>query len=203
MLCVLVLFAPVYVGLVWVLAWAFRREPAHRTAHLVAAAASLAAAAMVGLLGVPFLEGAELPCAVALLAIGPWLLPLRRFRAGIAAGLALVVLYAIPLARAEYLTATLGDALRTAFAREHPDAARPEFFGVVTRGGGRARVLRVDKEGAYYVAFERAADGTWRVRPGAYPPQRLAWYEGNSDHVDCPYPVPLLLMAHGVRGCGL
>jgi hypothetical protein len=204
MLCVLALFAPVYVGVVWLLARAFCHEPAHRATHLVAAAAALAAAAVVGTLGVPFLEEAELPCAFALLAIGPWLLPLRRFRAGIAAGLALVVLYAIPFARAEYLTATLGDPLRAAFSRAHPDAPSPAFFGVLTRDGGRARALRVDEEGGYYVGFERTPDGAWRVRPGAYPPQRLAWYEGNSGSTDCPYPVPLLLIAHGVRfGCGL
>lgn len=205
MLCFLALIAPLYLGLVWLVARFACREPAHRPSHLIAAGAAVPAAGIVGLLGVPFVDDgsdAVLWCAIGLLAFAPAVLPLHRFRAAIVAGLAALVLYAVPFVRAERLTATLGEALRVAFAREHPGAPGARYFGVIDQDGDRVRVLRVDEEGGYYVAFERAADGTWRVQPGAYPPQVLAWYEGSSGRTDCPYPVPLLLIARGIRsGC--
>lgn len=157
------------------------------------------------LVGVPFLSGGDavLAYAIAVLVLGPAVLPLRRFRVAIGIGLAAVLVYAVPFIRAERLTAGLGDPLRGAFARAHPNAPVARYLGVVSRDGDRLRALRVDEEGGYYLAFDRAADGTWHVRPGGYPPQTLAWYEGNSGRTDCPYPVPLLLLAHGVRsGCG-
>ena len=75
---------------------------------------------------------------------------------------------------------------------------------VLTASSERARALRVDALEAYYRVDFVSEDGrTWRVRDGSYPPQQLAWYQGNSGQSNCPYPVPLLVVLRGIGGCGM
>src|SRR5262245_20534800 len=158
MLILWVLLLPFYLGLVWVLSRVFCRDAAHRKTHLVAAAAALALAVLVVSFGVPYAHNPQdrvgIPPALALLAIGPVLLPRLGPRARAGTALVLMVAYVEPVVRAEFLTWRHGQTLREAVAREHSESGSDRLFSVLAWSPSHARAVRVEKDKtAYLIRF--------------------------------------------------
>jgi hypothetical protein len=195
-----------YLGLVGLVARFACKTPGHRRAHVVSAALGLPLAAFVTVFGLPWgpdaRGGAALLVAAAVLALAPVTPPGHRPGvAGAAVLLVALTAYLEPVVRVHRLTRARGDALRAAL--DEVGAPPERYFVVLTASAERARALRVDMYEAYYVNFVSADGRTWHVRDSSYPPQQLAWYEGNSGQSDCPYPVPLLVVLRGITGCGM
>src|SRR5688572_4612017 len=195
-----------YLGFVGLVARFACKAAGHRRAHVVSAALGLPLAAFVTVFGLPWgpdaRGGTALLVAAVVLALAPVTPPGRRsVVAGIAVLLVAALAYLEPLVRVHQLTRAHGDALRDAL--DEVGAPPERYFVVLAASAERARALRVDMYEAYYVSFVSADGRTWHVRDSSYPPQQLAWYEGNSGQSNCPYPVPLLVVVRGITGCGM
>ena len=212
-MCFLVaIFTPAYLAIAWIATGFAVRDVARRRPVRAAAVVSLGLAIVVSLLGVPYTRDSTrepaLLAAIALLALGPIVLP-RLSQRGRHVGVAMLVLLSgTPVVRVEYLTWRYAEELRDVYEREAGAATDDEvLFSVFARGNASATVLRVEGRQirsfaggtrlstmGYFLEYRRAG-GVWEVDTN---PQAVLWSDGGSAFVACPYPISALLLLRGV-----
>ena len=200
-----VLLVPIYLAAVW--AATFRcHDPGRRRAYLAAAGISLGLAAVVATVGVPYTrDSTRLPAvltALALLALGPAVLPRLSRGARLALVAVLVALFAAPVVRVESLTRRHGEELQAAYdAKRRREPTDQVLFSVLDYSPDEATVLRVEgpESTMGYLLHFRRAEGRWDVATMDPP---VLWSDAGSAFIACPYPTSALLLLHGVSAVG-